>query len=188
MHNIKEIRKDFEFFKKALEKRSIDIDFEKIKNLDTKNRELIQKKENLEKEKKEISKSKDKSLYEKSKQISKSIEKITEDQKKVKLDLEKILSNIPNIPHPDVPKGDDENSNIEIDKRGKLPKFDFQPKSHYELGEKLQMLDFDLATKTTGSRFVFVKDKLALMERAISNFMLDIHINKNGYEEISPPL
>ena len=188
MHNIKEIRKDFESFKKALEKRSIDIDFEKIKNLDTKNRELIQKKENLEKEKKEISKSKDKSLYEKSKQISKSIEKITEDQKKVKLDLEKILSNIPNIPHSDVPKGDDENSNIEIDKRGKLPKFDFQPKSHYELGEKLQMLDFDLATKTTGSRFVFVKDKLALMERAISNFMLDIHINKNGYEEISPPL
>ena len=188
MHNIKEIRKDFESFKKALEKRSIDIDFEKIKNLDTKNRELIQKKENLEKEKKEISKSKDESLYEKSKQISKSIEKITEDQKKVKLDLEKILSNIPNIPHPDVPKGDDENSNIEIDKRGKLPKFDFEPKSHYELGEKLQMLDFDLATKTTGSRFVFVKDKLALMERAISNFMLDIHINKNGYEEISPPL
>ena len=188
MHNIKEIRKDFESFIKALEKRSIDIDFEKIKNLDTKNRELIQKKENLEKEKKEISKSKDESLYEKSKQISKSIEKITEDQKKVKLDLEKILSNIPNIPHPDVPKGDDENSNIEIDKRGKLPKFDFQPKSHYELGEKLQMLDFDLATKTTGSRFVFVKDKLALMERAISNFMLDIHINKNGYEEISPPL
>ena len=188
MHNIKEIRKDFESFIKALEKRSIDIDFEKIKNLDTKNRELIQKKENLEKEKKEISKSKDKSLYEKSKQISKSIEKITEDQKKVKLDLEKILSSIPNIPHSDVPKGDDENSNIEIDKRGKLPKFDFQPKSHYELGEKLQMLDFDLATKTTGSRFVFVKDKLALMERAISNFMLDIHINKNGYEEISPPL
>ncbi len=188
MHNIKEIRKDFESFIKALEKRSIDIDFEKIKNLDTKNRELIQKKENLEKEKKEISKSKDESLYEKSKQISKSIEKITEDQKKVKLDLEKILSNIPNIPHSDVPKGDDENSNIEIDKRGKLPKFDFEPKSHYELGEKLQMLDFDLATKTTGSRFVFVKDKLALMERAISNFMLDIHINKNGYEEISPPL
>ena len=188
MHNIKEIRKDFESFVKALEKRSLDIDFDKIKNLDKKNRELIQKKENLEKEKKEISKSKDKSLYEKSKQISKSIEKITEDQKKVKLDLEKILSSIPNIPHSDVPKGNDENSNIELDKKGKLPKFDFQPKSHYELGEKLQMLDFDLATRTTGSRFVFVKNKLALMERAISNFMLDVHINKNGYEEISPPL
>ena len=62
------------------------------------------------------------------------------------------------------------------------------PLSHYELGEKLGMLDFDLATKTTGSRFVFVKNKLALLERAISNFMLDTHILKNGYEEISPPL
>ena len=60
--------------------------------------------------------------------------------------------------------------------------------SHIELGEKLNMLDFDLATKTTGSRFVFVKDKLAYLERAISNFMLDTHINKNGYKEISPPL
>ncbi len=66
--------------------------------------------------------------------------------------------------------------------------FDFKPKSHYELGENLGMLDFDLATKTTGSRFVFVKNHLALLERALSNFMLDTHINKNGYQEISPPL
>ena len=65
--------------------------------------------------------------------------------------------------------------------------FDFKPKSHYELGEKLGMLDFDMATKTTGSRFVFVKDKLALLERALSNFMLDKHIVKNGYL-VSPPL
>ena len=74
--------------------------------------------------------------------------------------------------------------NVEIEKSGEIPKFDFKPKSHYELGENLRMLDFDLATRTTGSRFVFVKDKLALLERALSNFMLDIHILKNGYEEI----
>ena len=77
---------------------------------------------------------------------------------------------------------------MELSKVGKIPEFSFKPKSHYELGEKLNMLDFDLATKTTGSRFVFVKDKLALLERALSNFMLDIHVVKNGYEEISPPL
>ena len=71
---------------------------------------------------------------------------------------------------------------------GKIPKFEFIPKSHYELGERLKMLDFDLATKTTGARFVFVKDKLAQLERAISNFMVDKHINLNGYKEISPPL
>jgi seryl-tRNA synthetase len=188
MHNLKEIRKDFDSFKKELEKRFVDIDFDKLNNLDKQNRDFIQKKENLEKEKKEISKSKDKSLFEKSKEISSSIEKIVDQQKIVKDELEKILSNIPNIPHKDVPKGKDEKDNVEINKSGKIPKFDFNPKSHYELGENLEMLDFDLATKTTGSRFVFVKDKLALLERALSNFMLDTHIQKNGYKEISPPL
>ena len=188
MHNLKEIRKDFASFEKALKKRSVDTDFNKLKDLDIQNRDFIQKKEALEKEKKDISKSKDKSLFEKSKKISQSIEEITNEQKKVKLDLDKLLSNIPNIPHPDVPNGKDENDNVEITKSGEVPKFEFNPKSHYEIGEKLNMLDFDLATKTTGSRFVFVKNKLALLERAISNFMLDTHITKNGYEEISPPL
>ena len=188
MHNLKEIRKDFDTFRKAIEKRSVEVNFEKLKDLDIKNRELIQKKEALEKEKKEISKSKDESLFAKSKEISSSIEKINNQQIVIKADLEKILSNIPNIPHLDVPVGKDENDNIEIEKKGEIPKFDFKPKSHIELGEKLNMLDFDLATKTTGSRFVFVKDKLAYLERAISNFMLDTHINKNGYKEISPPL
>ena len=78
MHNLKEIRKDFDTFKKDLERRSVEIDFEKLKDLDIKNRELIQKKETLEKEKKDISKSKDKALFEKSKEISSSIEKITD--------------------------------------------------------------------------------------------------------------
>ena len=188
MHNLKEIRKNFDHFKKALEKRSTNINFDKLKDLDIKNRELIQQKENLEKEKKDISKSKDKSLFSKSKEISIAIEKIDEQQKKIKLELENILSNIPNIPHQDVPNGKDENDNVEISNSGTIPKFDFTPKSHYELGEQLKMLDFDLASKTTGSRFVFVKGKLALLERAISNFMLDIHTTKNGYEEISPPL
>ena len=188
MHNLKEIRKDFDAFKKALEGRSVEIDFKKLKDLDIKNRELIQKKETLEKEKKDISKSKDENLFKKSKEISVELEKISVNQKKTKTEIDSILSNIPNIPHADVPDGKDENDNIEISKSGKIPKFDFKPKSHYELGEKLEMLDFELATKTTGSRFVFVKNKLALLERALSNFMLDIHINQNQYQEISPPL
>ena len=188
MHNLKEIRKDFDTFKKSLEKRNIDIDFNNLEKLDQHNRSLIQKKETLEKEKKEISKSKDKSLFEKSKKISVEIDKLNEEQKNIKIKLDKILFNIPNIPHSDVPAGKDENDNIEVLKSGNISTFDFKPKSHYELGENLNMLDFDLATKTTGSRFVFVKDKLALLERALSNFMLDTHILKNGYKEISPPL
>ena len=188
MHNIKEIRNDVEGFKSALDKRYLKIDIDKILSLDEDNRKYIQQKEILEKEKKDISKSKDKSLFEKSKKISIEIEKINNLQIIVKEELESILSSIPNIPFSDVPIGKDENSNIEISKFGTIPKFTFNPKSHYELGENLDMLDFDLATKTTGSRFVFVKDKLALLERALSNFMLDIHINNNGYKEISPPL
>ena len=188
MHNLKEIRKDFKAFKSAIEKRTIKIDLDEIQNLDVENRDLILKKETLEKEKKEISKSKDKSLFEKSKEISSEIDEITKKQKLVKENLDNILSNLPNVPHPDVPIGKDENDNIEIGKFGKIPNFEFEPKSHYEIGENLKMLDFDLATKTTGARFVFVKNKLALLERALSNFMLDTHILKNGYLEISPPL
>ena len=188
MHNLKEIRKDFSKFAKSLEKRSLTIDFSNLQKLDEQNRDLIQKKESLEKEKKDISKSKDETLFKKSKEISSELEKVSEKQKKTKIELENFLSNIPNIPHSDVPSGKDENDNVEVSKSGKLPNFDFSPKSHYELGEKLDMLDFDLATKTTGSRFVFVKNKLALLERALSNFMLDTHVNQNEYQEISPPL
>ena len=98
------------------------------------------------------------------------------------------MSSLPNIPLKDVPLGKDESSNKEVEIKGKINKFDFNPKSHLEIGQNLKMLDFDLATKTTGSRFVFVNDKLALLERAISNFMIDTHTQINGYQEISPPL
>ena len=188
MHNIKDIRNDPKKFKDSLKKRFLDVDLENLLDLDQKNRKLIQEKEILEKEKKEISKTKNKDLFEKSKTLSQKIETLEKDQKSTKNKLENILSSLPNIPNDDVPVGKDENSNLEISKNGAIPKFDFKPKSHFELGENLKMLDFELASKTTGSRFVFVKDKLALLERAISNFMLDVHINQNGYQEISPPL
>ena len=116
MHNLKDIRKDFTGFAKSLEKRSINLDFENLKKLDEQNRQLIQQKEAFEKEKKDISKSKDEKMFKKSKEISLDLEKISENQKKIKIELENILSNIPNIPHPDVPNGKDENDNIEISK------------------------------------------------------------------------
>ena len=188
MHNIKEIRNNLDLFKSSLKKRFLEIDINEILELDKKNRKLIQEKENLEKEKKDISKSKDKSLFKKSKDISAQIDKLSKTQLDVKNKLDQILSTLPNLPLNDVPTGKDENSNLEVSKIGIIPKFNFKVKSHYELGKALDMLDFDLATKTTGSRFVFVKGKLALLERAISNFMLDTHVNTNGYTETSPPL
>ena len=188
MHNIKDIRKDIDNFKNTIKNRNVDVDFDQILNLDEENRKLIQEKEKLEMEKKSISKSKDETLFEKSKEISNKIDDLSKNQKNVKDQLDQILSNIPNLPLNDVPVGKDENSNKEVVKSGEIKEMSFKPKSHYEIGEKLNMLDFDLATKTTGSRFVFVKDKLASLERAISNFMIDTHVINNGYTEISPPL
>ena len=188
MHNIKDIRKDIDNFKNTIKNRNVDVDFDQILNLDEENRKLIQEKEKLEMEKKSISKSKDETLFEKSKEISNKIDDLSKNQKNVKDQLDQILGNIPNLPLDDVPVGKDENSNKEVVKSGEIKEMSFKPKSHYEIGEKLNMLDFDLATKTTGSRFVFVKDKLASLERAISNFMIDTHVNNNGYTEISPPL
>ena len=188
MHNIKDIRNNFDNFKNIIKSRNISIDLDQIIDLDQKNRKLIQEKEKLEQEKKNISKSQDKSLFAKSKEISEKILSISKDQSIVRNKLDELLSSLPNLPLQDVPVGNDENSNKEISKSGTINEFNFNPKSHYELGENLKMLDFDLATKTTGARFVFVNDKLALLERAIANFMLDTHTQINSYKEISPPL
>ena len=188
MHNIKDIRENIDNFMNSISKRNVSIDKNKIINLDAENRKLIQEKETLEKDKKEISKKNDKSLFEKSKTISVDIDRLSKKQSQIKLELENLLSAIPNIPLKDVPEGKDENSNKEIEKKGDIKKFNFKPKTHYDLGNQLNMLDFDLATKTTGSRFVFVKKDLALLERALSNFMIDVHTKNNGYTEISPPL
>ena len=188
MHNLKDLRKNLETFKKKFQDRNLNFNTDEFNKADKINRELINKKELLEQEKKKLSQSKEKSNFEKSKKISDEIDKILLEQKKTQKQIDQIVSNLPNIANKDVPIGKDEKSNIEISKNGKIPKFDFKAKSHYELGENLNMLDFDLATKTSGSRFVFVKDKLAQMERAITNFMLDAHINVNGYKEVSPPL
>jgi len=188
MLDLKEIRKKLDFFKKKLSSRNNLYDLDELINLDKINRELIQKKEFLEQEKKTISKSKDTKNFEKSKELTKDIIEINDKQLVIQKKINSIISNIPNIPLDDVPVGKDENFNVEILKFGNISNFDFKPKSHTQLGESLNMLDFDLATKTTGSRFVFVKGKLALLERAITNFMLDTHVNMNGYQEVSPPL
>ena len=188
MHNIRFIRKNSELFIKKIKTRNVDLDYKIISDLDEKNRKLITDKENLERDKKEISKKKDKTLFQKSKEISIEIENLTKKQSEIQNELNKILSNLPNLPHEDVPIGKDENSNKVINTVGSIRNFDFKVKSHFELGEKLNMLDFDLATKTTGSRFVFIKNQLAMLERAISNFMIDLHTEHNGYVEVSPPL
>jgi len=99
-----------------------------------------------------------------------------------------MLSSMPNLALDGVPVGKDESMNKEINKNGEVRKFDFETLSHDQIGKKLGMMDFETASKTSGARFVFLKDQLALLERAISNFMLDVHTKDFGYQEISPPL
>ena len=188
MHNIKLLREKPDFFKKKFQDRNIKLNIDDLLNLDKKNREIINKKEKLEQERKIISKNKDEEKFKKSKQISNEIKKLENDLEVLKDGINKILYFLPNIALDDVPIGSDEKFNKELRKVGKIPNFKFKPKSHYEIGKNLNLMDFDVATRTSGARFVFLKGNLAKLERAISDFMLDTHTKKFDYLEISPPL
>ncbi len=188
MHDIKLIRKNTELFSKNLLKRNAKVDLKILLELDKKNRELIQKREKLEQEKKIISQKNDPKLFSKSKEISNEINDLSNEQIGIKNQINNLLASMPNLPLEDVPIGNDEKTNKEVKKVGDITKFNFTPLPHDELGKKLNQIDFDAATKTSGSRFVFLKDQLALLERSISNFMLDVHTQEFGYKEISPPL
>ena len=109
------------------------------------------------------------------------------DEKRLDDELRALLAAIPNVPAADVPVGD-ESANKELRKVGTPPKLDFQPKQHFELGETLGMMDFETAAKLSGSRFVVLKGPLARLERALSQFMLDLHTSEHGYTEVNPPL
>jgi seryl-tRNA synthetase len=188
MHNIKEIRKDLDFFKKKISERNSSINFDDLIVLDKNNRELIQEKEKKEQEKKLLSKSKDPVNFNISKNLSKEINEISKKQNILQNKIYKILSNIPNIARNDVPVGINEKSNKIIKQIGSIKKFNFPIMSHVEIGEKNKQIDFKTSSKLSGSRFVILNSHLALLERALINFMLDTHTNKFFYKEISPPL
>jgi seryl-tRNA synthetase len=101
--------------------------------------------------------------------------------------LQEILLLIPNLPHGTVPRGTDSSENVEVRRRGEIPKFDFEPKPHWDLGEELGILDFKTGAKITGARFTLYLDLGAKLERALINFMLDLHTREHGYREVLPP-
>ena len=188
MHNIKDLRKNLVSFKKKLKDRNINFDIEKFNNIDELNRKLISEKERLEQEKKSLSKSKNQSNFDKSKKISDKISSLDKKQKDSQIQLNEIIFSLPNIALDDVPIGKDEKSNKFIKKIGNVKNFSFKVKSHIEIGFKDKNIDFDSSIKLSGSRFVVLRDKFALLERALINFMLDTHVNEFKYTEISPPL
>ena len=188
MHNIKDLRKNLKLYKKKLSDRNFELDINEFEKLDNINRKLINEKEKLEQEKKTLSKSKDKSNFEKSKKISEEISKISKNQLISQKNINNVLNIMPNLALDDVPVGKDENSNKLISQNGNIRKFSFKPKSHVEIGLINNAIDFDTSTKLSGARFVVLKDRIALLERALINFMLDIHTTEFKYTEISPPL
>lgn len=111
-----------------------------------------------------------------------------EDSKAFDQKLNDALAKLPNLPHADVPVGEDENDNTELRVFGEQPEFDFPPKQHYELGEALGQMDFDVAAKLSGSRFVLLNRGLAKLERALGQFMLDLHTEEHDYHEVMPPV
>ena len=188
MHNIKDLRKNLNNFKKKLSDRNFDFKVDIFETLDNNNRKLISEKEKLEQEKKILSKSKDSANFEKSKKISDKISRISVEQDNTQNKLNKLLHIIPNIAQDDVPIGKDEKSNKLIKKFGNIKELPFKTKSHTEIGLKSNEINFDIASKLSGSRFVILKNNVALLERALINFMLDVHTTKFKYIEISPPL
>ena len=188
MHNIKDIRKNLNDYKKKLNERNLDFDIENFNKLDELNRKLINEREKLEQEKKLLSKTKDKSNFDKSKKISEQISELANKQMESQNNLNKIIFSLPNIALDDVPLGKDEKYNKLIKKVGEIKDFSFKIKSHIEIGSREQNIDFETSIKLSGSRFVVLKDKFALLERALINFMLDTHVNEFKYTEISPPL
>lgn len=196
MLDIKAIRNNPDLLKNALEKRNSKFNIEGFIALDEKRRELLVKVEQLKnkqntdsklipqykKEGRDVS-----SLMEEMKQISDTIKELDQQVRDIDDELEAIMLTIPNTPHESVPAGTSDSDNKEIRKWGEPRKFEFDPKPHWELGEEHGILDFSTAAKVTGSRFTFYKALGARLERALINFMLDMHIEKHGYTEVFPP-
>ncbi|MCD6548721.1 MAG: serine--tRNA ligase [Thermodesulfobacterium sp.] len=198
MLDIKLIREKPEWVKERLRTRGEDYPIEEILSIDKKRRELIQRVENLrhirrEKSekigrlKKEGKKEEAESLSKEVKSLGDELRELEKELREVEEELKQRLSLIPNIPHESVPVGKDETENVVVKRWGDLPEFDFEPKPHWEIGEALGILDFERASKITGSRFVVYWNEGALLERALINFMLDLHIKKHGYKEVLPP-
>jgi len=196
MLDIKLIRSNPEKVKKALKARKEKINLDEISKLDQKRRELLLEADVLKEKRNTVSEEIGKLKREKKdarekilamKEVSTKIKELDIRIKEIEEETAKILLEIPNIPHESVPVGDDEKDNTEIRRWGEPPKFDFTPLPHWDIGEALDILDFKQGAKVASARFTVLKGIGAKLERALINFMLDLHTNEYGYKEIFPP-
>ncbi|WP_096186105.1 serine--tRNA ligase [Evansella halocellulosilytica] len=197
MLDVKRLRSDFVHVKGQLAYRNEDIsDLDRFGDLDKMRRELIQEVEELKSRRNTVSqeisqlkreKKDADDLIKEMKDVSNRVKELDDELRTVDQQLTDILLTIPNIPHESVPVGADEDENEEARTWGDLPTFKFEAKPHWDLATELGILDFERASKVTGSRFVFYKGLGARLERALLNFMMDLHQDEHGYEEILPP-
>lgn len=196
MLDIKFVRSNPELVMEGMIKRGSDISLEEFLRLDARRREKLVVVEQLKNTRNVVSEeigklkksgqpAEDKVL--KMRQVSQKVKDIDDEVRTIEERLQEILLSIPNIPHESVPEGKDENDNVEMKKWGKPREFNFEPKPHWDLGETLNILDFERGGKVTGTRFSFNKGMGARLERALINFMLDLHTREHGYTEILPP-
>ena len=195
MHDINKIRENKNFFTEGWKKRGLQVNIDNILNTDQDLRKTITNLQDLQTKRNDASKLIGKAKQDgdepKANKLSKDVQELKKrmqdlEESKIELseNLKNLLSSLPNIPHEDVPEGLDEESNIQIKEFGNKTK---PSPNHFEIGEEIGMLDFESAVKLSGSRFSILKKDLAFMERSLANFMIDQHVNKNGYEEVSVP-
>ncbi|RDZ07831.1 serine--tRNA ligase [Priestia megaterium] len=197
MLDLKFLRANFNEVKEKLKFRGEDLtDLGRFEELDAKRRELIAQTEELKSKRNEVSQQIAQLKREKQdadhlivemREVGERVKQLDEELRSVEEELELLLLSIPNVPHESTPVGETEDDNVEVRKWGEIKQFDFEPKPHWDLGTDLNILDFERASKVTGSRFVFYKGLGARLERALINFMMDLHMDEHGYEEILPP-
>ncbi|MEY9096521.1 serine--tRNA ligase [Paenibacillus sp. RC84] len=198
MFDIKLIRTDIETVQTAMKNRGGKQleEVTRIAELDVKRRELLQEVEQLKNRRNTVSqevamrkKAKEDAddLIAEMKGVGDRIKELDEELRTLEVELNHLLLSIPNVPHESVPVGATEEDNIEIRRNGNVPEFGFEAKAHWDLAMDLGILDFEAAGKVTGSRFVFYKGLGARLERALMNFMMDLHSTEHGYEEMLPP-
>lgn len=197
MLDIKFLRTNFEEVKAKLQHRGEDLtDFGRFEELDTKRRELLVQTEELKSKRNEVSqqisvlkreKKDADALIVEMREVGEKIKDLDNELRVVEEDLERLMLSIPNIPHESAPIGETEDDNVQARTWGEVKEFDFEPKPHWDLATDLGILDFERAAKVTGSRFVFYKGAGARLERALISFMLDLHTDEHGYEEVLPP-
>jgi len=199
MHDIKWIRDNPEAFDRALKRRGLAGESQRLIELDEKRRAAITAAEQAQarrnaasKEIGEAKKTKDEAranaLMAEVNELKTKMPELDQASKDADVLLQDILATIPNLPLDEVPDGADEHGNVEHHKFGAKRDYDFTPKQHFELGEALGMMDFELAAKLSGARFVVLKGALARLERALGQFMLDTHTTDHGYTEVNPPI